>query len=64
MNNSSREIREEDLIEGDYPIHAGYVYLVDGTPRMSNVSCTAAQFKKALGAKEIRKCDIVGRDLC
>ena len=55
---------DEPILEDDYPIYAGYWYVVDGKPVRSNYyDITAAEFKRRLNAGEIRRCDAVERKL-
>ena len=54
---------QERVLEDDYPIYAGYLYVVDGQPMRSMVTTTALDFKNRLKAKEVKSCDIVGRKL-
>lgn len=52
----------EPVLPDDYPIYAGYLYLADGKVITSDWhEITVALLKRRLGAKEIRRCDIVGR---
>jgi hypothetical protein len=61
----------EPLLQDDYPIHAGYLYVVDDRPFRSPITGTVAQLRKLLAENgheygatcEIRRCDISGRDL-
>lgn len=54
----------EPVLPDDYPIYGGYAYVVDGRPILSNWhDITAGELKCLLGAKEIRRCDLVGRNL-
>ena len=54
----------EPLLPEDYPIYAGYFYVVDGRAISSNWGdITAAQLKARLNAKEVRRCDAVRRGL-
>ena len=48
----------ETILEDDYPIVFQYVYIVDNVfTRCDNFgSSTVAEWKHAIGAKEIRKC--------
>lgn len=54
----------EEILEDDYPIYADYWYLVDGVPQRSDWhDITARDFRRLLGAKEIRRCNAVKRNL-
>lgn len=54
---------DEKLLEDNYPVFFGFWYLVDGEPTVSHLDGNAKQLKNQLGAKEIRSCDCVGRQL-
>jgi hypothetical protein len=53
----------EDILEDDYPIYFGYIYIFDGEILGSKVTCTVGDFKEMSGIKEIRRCEIVKRKL-
>mgnify|MGYP001594441803 CR=1 FL=1 len=60
---SRRELNER-LLPDDYPIYAGYVYVADGKPIVSDWhEITAAQLRRRIGAAELRRCDLAGRGL-
>lgn len=52
---------DEELLEDDYPVYYSYMYVVDGKLHRSQSQCTVGQLRVRLNAKEIRRCDIVGR---
>lgn len=52
---------DERVLEDDYPVHAGYAYVVDGKPVISDVTGTVADLKRALNAQEVRRCDLIAR---
>jgi hypothetical protein len=54
---------DEPVLPDDYPVHAGYAYVIDGKPRISDISGTVARLKRDTKATEIRRCDLVGREL-
>lgn len=54
---------EERVLPDDYPVYASYAYVEDGKPISSPIEGTVLRLKKALGAKEIKSCDLVGRGL-
>jgi hypothetical protein len=57
----SRELNEP-ILPDDYPVYGGYLYVVDGKVFRSDWDCiTVRRLKLALGVKEIRRCDMVGR---
>jgi hypothetical protein len=52
----------EPILEDDYPIYADYWYVADGKPIRSDWhGITARRFKAYVGATELRRCDIAGR---
>ena len=53
---------DEPILTDDYPVFAGYWYLIDGVAKISLVSGTVATLKK-MGACEVRRCDAVKRGL-
>lgn len=58
---AERELNEPVLAD-DYPIYGGYLYVADGKVISSDLhGTTAGRLKQHLGAKELRRCDIVGR---
>lgn len=57
------DYQSETVLEDDYPVFAGYAYVADGRPIESPVQGTVQTLKQAVNAKEIRRCDIVGRML-
>lgn len=52
----------EPILSDDYPVYCGYWYVVDGAPARSNITGTVSDLKRQ-GAKEVRRCDAVKRDL-
>lgn len=52
----------EHVLLNHYPVYAGYWYVIDGKPKQSPITSTVGELKKHLNAKEIRRCDIVGRN--
>lgn len=53
----------EQVLEDDYPVYAGYWYVLDGQPRQSTLTGTIADLKRRTGAQEVRRCNLVGRNL-
>lgn len=53
----------EKVLDDDYPVYAGFLYVIDGIVSMSEMSGTVGQLKKLNEAEVITTCDIVGRDL-
>jgi hypothetical protein len=54
---------DEPLLSDDYPVHHGYLYIVNGEPRRCPVEGTVADLKAFCKVKEVRRCDIAARDL-
>lgn len=52
---------DEPILKDDYPVYCGYCYVGDGKVVISPVSGSVAQLKLWLNLKEVRRCDIVGR---
>lgn len=58
----------EDILTDDYPVYAGYYYVVDGRVVVSDVQGTVRDLRRDLiqqgqSADEVRRCDIVKRGL-
>lgn len=53
----------EPILEDDYPVYPGYLYVADGRVVQAEQLGTVANLKKAKNAAEIRRCDIVGRQV-
>lgn len=53
---------KERVLEDDYPVYAGYLYVADGEPFMSEIEGTVLHLKHRLKAKEIRSCDMIARE--
>lgn len=53
----------EKLLPDDYPIYPGYYYLVNGRVMRSYVHSTVANVKRMSGAKEVRSCSLVDRNI-
>jgi len=54
-------LESEHILEDDYPVYWGYLYLADGKIVRSDVKGTVLDLKRACRALEIRNCDIFGR---
>jgi hypothetical protein len=53
----------ERVLDDEYPVYAGYLYVADGSPISSDVQGTVRDLKRATGAQEIKNCDISFRKL-
>lgn len=56
----ARFLDEPELVDGKLVYFKQY-YVVDGEVVQAPASGTVAELKEALGAKEVRRCDLVGR---
>jgi hypothetical protein len=52
---------KERVLDDDYPVYAGYAYVADGKPFLSEIEGTVGRVKRRLGAKEITNCDLIAR---
>lgn len=52
---------DENVLEDDYPVYAGYLYVADGKVIEAPMQTTVAGLRRYLKAAEIRRCDIYGR---
>lgn len=58
----------ETILENDYPVFAGYIYLADGRPIHSDVTGKVGDLKRDLNEQgwevmEIRRCDLAARGI-
>jgi hypothetical protein len=55
----------ETILDDDYPVHWGYLYVCDGKVRSSPIGGgkTVRDLKRWLGVNEVRRCDITARKL-
>lgn len=63
MESKSEVIANERELPNDYPIHFGYLYIVDGYPWKSPDSMTVGELKKRGNFQSIKNCDIKARNL-
>lgn len=54
-------VLDEPILEDDYPMYVGYLYVKDGEVIQNFKDMTVKSFKIKTGAKEVRRCDIYGR---
>jgi len=54
---------KERVLPDDYPVYAGYIYVLDGVPRNSWVQGAVRDLRRDTGATEVKSCDLVGREL-
>jgi hypothetical protein len=52
---------DEPILPNDYPVYPTYAYVADGQPIASMIEGNVDALKRALGASEIRRCDLAGR---
>jgi len=57
--------QNEPVLSDDYPVHQGYLYVVNGEPRHCPIEGTVADLKKVCRfvVMEVRRCDIAARNL-
>lgn len=53
-------LESESVLEDDYPIHKGFVYIVDGVFMKSPAEGTVKDWKEIGGVGEVRKCNLFG----
>ena len=59
-----RKELDEPILPDDYPIYGDYLYIADGKAIRSNWhDITAREFKAREHIRELRRCDIVGRQI-
>ena len=51
----------EPILDDDYPVYFGYVYVCDGEPQQSDIEGTVADLKRQQGCKEVKRCDMAAR---
>ncbi|KEA07519.1 hypothetical protein [Rhizobium rhizogenes] len=58
------QVLNEPLLADNETIYADYNYVADGKPVVSDWhQITVREFKMRIGAKEIRRCDLIGRSM-
>ncbi len=61
-DHAEAEKLDEPILPDDYPIYGDYLYVVDGNVYRSDWhGVTVRQLKYREGFKEVRRCDIMGR---
>lgn len=58
-----KEKLNEPVLSDDYKVYGDYLYVADGKVIRSDVFGTVRDLKRSTGAKEIRRCDMSGRNL-
>lgn len=56
-----KEYPDEKILEDDYPIYAGFLYVVNGKVIEAWVNCVAKQLKVYYGTQDVRNCRIFDR---
>lgn len=56
-------VANEKVLDDDYPVYWDYLYVADGKVIVSEFRGTVRKLKQHTGAKEIRNCNMVGRNL-
>lgn len=62
-NISGNELKDEPVLEDDYPVYPTYWYVADGNPVRSQIQGTVRDLKRSVSAGEIRRCSAVKRGL-
>jgi hypothetical protein len=52
----------EQILEDSFIVFKGFIYLVDNRPQRSPITGTVQGLKRELSAREVRRCDIGGRN--
>lgn len=60
---SKKYYKSEVVLGDDYPLHIGYLYILDGVISRVLESTDVGTMKRNLGVREIRKCSIKDRNL-
>lgn len=58
-----KALLDEPILDDGYKVYGDYLYIADGKVIRSDVFGTVRDLKRATGAKEIRRCDMSGRNL-
>lgn len=61
MSNEPTIYPDETVLDDDYPVHSGYIYVLDGTPTTSDIFGTVRDLKRDKGVTEVRRCSLVKR---
>ena len=54
---------DEPVLEDNYPVFYGYAYIADGKVILSDIEGSVKNLKEYTKAIEIRRCDLVGREV-
>lgn len=57
-----KKLDSERILEDDYPVYFGYVYIMDGIVQSSPIQGTVGSLKVAMKVKQVMNCDIFGHD--
>ncbi len=52
---------DEPILDDDYPVFAGYLYVLDGRIYSSDITGKVRDLKARYGVNVVKRCDIVGR---
>lgn len=53
----------ERILSDDYPVYWDYLYVCDETVCRSPINGTVKDLKRVTGAREVKNCDMLGREL-
>lgn len=56
-------VENEDVLPDDYPVYGDYLYVADNQVVRSDVFGTVRTLKQAIGAAEVRRCNLATRNL-
>jgi len=63
MEKGMKKESDEPVLSDDYPVHCGYLYVVNGEAIHSPIDGTIADLKRIFKVAEVRRCDIAWREL-
>jgi hypothetical protein len=67
MNNPIKDgiLPDENILSDYYPVNYGYLYVCDSKVRSSPIGggCTVRDLKRELNVKEVRRCNMIDRNL-
>lgn len=53
----------EPILQNEYPVYLGYFYICDGEVQVAPMDGDVSTLKEILECREVRRCDIVARNL-
>ena len=58
-----KQYEDEPALDDSMIVIREWIYLIDGTPRRAPVSTTVLGLRMIYGAREVRKCNVLARNL-